>query len=915
VSGEGPDDAGGVGAPLDPGAPLDAGALARTLPRALRRAEDGRALTRTEAAALMTARGADLERLVAVAGRVRDAAPWYRPGAWGRAADGRPRITYSRKVFVPLTHLCRDACGYCTFAQPPRDDVPAFLAPDRVLDIARAGAAAGCREALFTLGDRPEERWPAARAWLDARGYASTLEYLRAVAIMVIEATGLIPHLNPGLMSWQELATLRPVAGSMGIMLEQVADRLHERGGPHHRAPTKRAAPRLATLEDAGRLSIPFTSGMLVGIGERPEERVDTLLALRASHRRHGHLQEVIVQNFRAKPGTAMHARPDADADDLVAAVATARVLLGPTVHLQAPPNLSPRDLPRLLAAGIDDWGGVSPVTPDHVNPEAPWPEVERLAAVTAAAGFELVERLTAYPEYVTTPDPWLAGRMRGPVAALAGPDGLADPAARPVGRPWQDPVVVPHGMTAAMRAVVSAAAGEESGSAADGRNARSARAEDAVHRAVFGDVHAVAADLLGGPTGAARAAAGGSVAADAPGAPPRSRVRREVAAALARAARGTVLDDREALLLLSTTGVELDALARTADEVRAERVGPVVTYVVNRNVNATNVCYVGCRFCAFAQRRDDPDAYTLSLAEVADRAEEAWHAGATEVCIQSGIHPDLPGDHAFAILDAVRARVPGIHVHAFSPMEVVMGATRLGIGVREWLEEARRRGLGSIPGTAAEILDDEVRWVLTKGKLPAAQWVEVVTTAHALGIPSTSTMMYGHVDEPRHWVAHLKLLRRIQEDTGGFTEFVPLPFVHQLAPIYLAGVARPGSTFEEDRRVHALARLLLAGAIDHVQLSWVKLGLGAAGPLLTGGCDDLGGTLMEETISRMAGSTHGVRQTPEALEAAAAAVGRPARQRLTDYRPAPPRRPGLAAAGVRAGTSTGAGTSTDTFT
>jgi len=888
--------------------------LRRTLPRALRRAEEGRALTRVEAAALMTARDDDLGRLTAVADRVRAAAPWYAEGAWGRSADGRRRITYSRKVFIPLTHLCRDACGYCTFAQAPRDGVPAFLAPDRVLDVARAGAAAGCREALFTLGDRPEERWPAARDWLEARGYASTLEYLRAAAILVIEETGLLPHLNPGLLSWQELATLKPVAASMGIMLEQVTDRLHERGGAHHRAPTKRAAPRLRTLEDAGRLAVPFTSGLLIGIGERLEERVDTLLALRATHRRHGHLQEVIVQNFRAKPGTAMHAHPDPDAEDLVATVATARLLLGPTVHLQAPPNLSPADLTRLLAAGIDDWGGVSPVTPDHVNPEAPWPALDRLADVTAAAGFELVERLTAYPEYVVTPDPWLAGRMRAPVAALAGPDGLADPATRPVGVPWQDPVAGPQGMSDAMRAVIDVGTTDAVGTAADGRNARSARAEDAVHRAVFGDVEVVAAETLGtsGAAGAPRAAA--------PGAPPRSRVRRDVAAALSRAARGTVLDDAEALLLLTASGVELEALAATADEVRAERVGPVVTYVVNRNINATNVCYVGCRFCAFAQRRDDPDAYTLSLAEVADRAEEAWDAGATEVCIQSGIHPDLPGDHAFAILDAVTARVPGIHVHAFSPMEVVMGAARLGIGVREWLEEAQRRGLGSIPGTAAEILDDEIRWVLTKGKLPAAQWVEVVTTAHALGIRSSSTMMYGHVDEPRHWVAHLKLLRRIQEDTGGFTEFVPLPFVHQLAPIYLAGVARPGSTFEEDRRVHALARLLLAGAIDHVQLSWVKLGLGAAGPLLTGGCDDLGGTLMEETISRMAGSAHGVRQTPAALVAAAAAVGRPARQRLTDYAPAPTRTPAGSPAGPPAGPPASLragvlGTSTDTLT
>lgn len=850
--------------------------LTRTLPRALRRAEDGRALTRTEAAALLTARGEDLDRLVGIAGRVRALAPWYREGAWGRAEDGRPRVTYSRKVFIPLTHLCRDACGYCTFAHPPRADSPAFLAPEAVLDIARAGAEAGCREALFTLGDRPEERYPSARAWLDARGYASTIEYLRAMAILVIEETGLLPHLNPGLLSWAELASLKQVAPSMGIMLEQVSDRLHAPGAAHQHAATKRAEVRLRTLEDAGRLAVPFTSGMLIGIGESPGERVDTLLALRATHRRYGHLQEVIVQNFRAKPDTAMRDAPEPDADEMIAAVATARVVLGPTVHLQAPPNLSPDDLPRVLAAGIDDWGGVSPVTPDHVNPEAPWPALERLARVSDEGGFVLTERLTAYPEYVTTPDPWLAGRMRAPVAALAAHDGLADTERRARPQAWQDPPVAPHGMTAAMRAVIED--GGAGSSAADGRNARAADQDDAVHRAIFGDVHAVAE---------------GVVAANAPRPEGRARsaIRPEVARALGRAERGVVLDDAEALLLFETTGVELDALVRTADEVRAARVGPLVTYVVNRNINATNVCYVGCRFCAFAQRRDDPDAYTLSLDEVADRAEEAWAAGATEVCIQSGIHPDLPGDHAFRVLDAVTSRVPGIHVHAFSPMEVVSGAGSLGIGVREWLEEAKARGLGSIPGTAAEILDDDIRWVLTKGKLPTAQWIEVVTTAHALGIPSTSTMMYGHVDEPRHWVAHLKLLRSLQETSGGFTEFVPLPFVHQLAPIYLAGVARPGSTVLEDRRVHAVARLLLAGAIDNIQLSWVKLGLGSAGMLLEGGCNDLGGTLMEETISRMAGSAHGVRQSPDALEAAARATGRPVAQRTTDYRlvePAP---------------------------
>jgi len=411
----------------------------------------------------------------------------------------------------------------------------------------------------------------------------------------------------------------------------------------------------------------------------------------------------------------------------------------------------------------------------------------------------------------------------------------------------------------------------EAGGSAADGRNARSAQADDAVHHAVYGDLHVIADGVL---------------ASNAPRTegPPRTTVRRDVAAALARAQAGTVLDDPEAQLLFEATGAELEALAQAADEVRADRVGDEVTYVVNRNINFTNVCYTGCRFCAFAQRRDDPDAYTLSLTQIADRAEDAWNEGATEVCMQGGIHPDLPGDYYFDLIDAVLERVPEMHVHAFSPMEVVNGAARLGISLREWLQEAKQRGLGSIPGTAAEILDDEVRWVLTKGKLPAAQWVEVVTTAHEVGLPSSSTMMYGHVDEPHHWVAHLKLLRRIQEDTGGFTEFVPLPFVHQLAPIYLAGVARPGSSWEDDRRVHAAARLLLQGAIDHVQVSWVKLGLDRAVTLLQGGCDDLGGTLMEETISRMAGSEHGVRQRPEDLVATAAAAGRPARERTTIY-------------------------------
>lgn len=863
----------GVPAPAAPG---DAAAtdpapqvLARLRPRALHRAEEGRSLGRDEIAALLGCEGADLARLLAVASAVRDRAPWYGDGGWGRAADGTRTITYSRKVFVPLTHLCRDTCGYCTFAWPPKGDVPAYLAPEEVLDIARRGQEAGCTEALFTLGDQPEDRYPAARAWLDARGYDDTLGYLRAVSIQVIEETGLLPHLNPGVLSWTQLATLKPASASMGMMLESTSRRLLAKGQAHWNSPDKDPQVRLRTLEDAGRLSVPFTSGLLLGIGETLPERADTLLALRATHRRYRHLQEVIVQNFRAKPDTAMRDHPEPGLEELLAAVATARIVLGPTVHVQAPPNLTPDDYGDILAAGIDDWGGVSPVTPDHVNPEAPWPHLDELERITAAHGFALTPRLPVYPEWATTPDPWLAGRMRTPVVALSDERGLARPDVRPQGQPWQDPEVEIRSTSSAMDAVI--AGDEAGGSAADGRNARSAAAEDDLHRDVYGDVHQIAAGVLADNRPREEG-------------PARTSLRRDVAAALAKAQRGTVLDDHEALLLFDTTGVELEALASAADEVRRDAVGDEVTYVVNRNLNFTNICYTGCRFCAFAQRRDDPDAYNLSLTQIADRVQEAWDDGATEVCLQGGIHPDLPGDYYLSILDAIHARVPQIHVHAFSPMEVVNGATRMGISIAEFLTEARDRGLGSVPGTAAEILDDEVRWVLTKGKLPASAWIEVVTTAHRLGLPTTSTMMYGHVDEPRHWVGHLKTLRGIQEETGGFTEFVPLPFVHQLAPIYLAGVARPGATWEESRRVHAVARLLLSGAIDHVQASWVKLGMDRMVRLLDGGCDDLGGTLMEETISRMAGAEHGIEQSPEALEAVAAAAGRPVRQRTTTY-------------------------------
>jgi FO synthase len=837
-------------------------ALPSDLRRAMARADAGKTLDVDEAATLLGARGDALSELLATAARIRD-------GAHGE------RITYSRKVFIPLTHLCRDSCGYCTFAWPPKGDMPAFLSPEQVLEIARAGQAAGCKEALFTLGDKPEERYPAARAWLDARGYDTTLAYLRAVSIQVVEETGLIPHLNPGVMSWSDLATLKQVSGSMGIMLESASRRLLAKGEAHFGAPDKDPALRLRTIEDAGRLSIPFTSGILIGIGETHRERVEALLALRDSARRYGHLQEVIVQNFRAKPDTAMRDHPEPDTEELLATIAVARVLLPTRVHLQAPPNLSPHDVERIVAAGVDDWGGVSPVTPDHVNPEYAWPHLDDLTARTAAAGKVLAERLCAYPEYVRRPDPWLAGRMRAPVLALADPDGMARPDAEPEGHPWQDPAEV---------AVPSTGDDSRWHDARAGDGVATLRRDEAFRadaEAVYGDSALIAAETLTRRAPQARRATAGGAA--------RSHLRPEISAILRRAERGRAPSEAEALTLFSTEGAEVEALAATADAVRAERVGDVVTYVVNRNVNFTNVCYTGCRFCAFAQRRDDPDAYSLSLDQVADRVEEAWAWGATEVCMQGGIHPDLGGETYFDLVRAVKARVPGIHVHAFSPMEVVNGASRLGISIREFLTECRDAGLGSIPGTAAEILDDDVRWVLTKGKLPADAWIDVVTTAHDIGLPSTSTMMFGHVDEPRHWAAHLHLLRALQESSAatrpaGFTEFVPLPFIHTQAPIYLAGLARPGPTWDETLKVHAIARLVLQGAIDHVQLSWVKVGLEGAVQLLQAGCDDLGGTLMEETISRMAGADHGVRQDPEDLRAVAEQAGRIPAERTTDY-------------------------------
>ena len=829
---------------------------ASALRRALARARDGKTLDPAEAATLMHARGEQLATLVARAGRVRDA---------GLAAAGRPGvITYSRKVFIPLTRLCRDRCGYCTFATVPgRLDSP-YLSPDEVLAIARQGAALGCKEALFTLGDRPEDRWRQARDWLGASGYDDTLSYVRAMAIGVLEETGLLPHLNPGVLTWQDFARLKPVAPSMGMMLETTATRLFtDQGGPHYGSPDKDPAVRLRVLEDAGRSAVPFTTGILIGIGETLAERADSIFAIRRVAQEYGGIQEVIVQNFRAKPDTKMRAMPDAELDDLAATIAVARLVLGPSARIQAPPNLIGDAYQLILAAGIDDWGGVSPLTPDHVNPERPWPQIDELARRTEAAGMVLRERLTIYPPYLA--EPWLDPRLAGHVAALADPvSGLARDGAMPRGLPWQEP---------------DGGWGEASGRTdlhvtidITGRTAD--RRDD--FGEVYGDWAAVAARI----DPAARA---GPAAPAGPSAP--ARLRAEVAAALRSAERDPAgITDGQALALLGADGPELEALAALADSVRRDAAGDDITYVVTRNINFTNVCYTGCRFCAFAQRRTDADAYTLSLEQIGDRAAEAWQAGATEVCMQGGIHPDLPGTAYFDIAAEVKRRCPDMHVHAFSPMEVVNGAARTALGVREWLERARQAGVNSHPGTAAEILDDDVRWVLTKGKLPASAWIEVITTAHELGIPTTATMMYGHVDTPAHWVGHLRVIRGVQERTGGFTEFVLLPFVHASAPIYLAGLARPGPTRRENRAVHALSRLMLHGAISNIQCSWVKLTSELCRDVLRGGVNDIGGTLMEETISRMAGSEQGSYKTISDMEAMIAPLGRPLRQRTTLY-------------------------------
>ncbi len=745
-------------------------------------------------------------------------------------------VSHSRKVFIPLTRLCRDVCHYCTFATTSTSGVAPYLTIEEVLHIARAGARAGCREALFTLGDKPELRYSAARAWLDAHGFASTISYLAHVADAVFRETGLLPHANPGVMTAGEIALLRSVSISQGIMLETSAARLGEKGGPHFGSPDKHPAVRLETVRLAGEARVPFTTGILIGIGETRDERIDALLALRELHRKHGHIQEIIVQNFRAKSGTRMASSPDADHDDLMWTIAMARLVFGPHMNIQAPPNLSYARFPELIDAGLNDWGGVSPVTPDHVNPEAPWPEIDALATATAAKGKVLVERLASYPAYVSPQQvaTWHDARFVAPLLRSTDATGFVRDGS------WAPGLAVEPDGTSPL-------------------------------------------PLMGRGRGW-----GGSPTSTSPGTPVAPATHSSsIVAIIARAERCERLAEHEISRLFHARGAEVGHITHAADELRRAVCGDTVTYVVNRNINYTNMCAYKCRFCAFSKGtakalRGNP--YDLDLDEIVRRSCEAWDRGGTEVCLQGGIHPDYTGATYLAICRALKAALPQIHIHAFSPLEIAQGAATLGISPRELLAELKASGLGSLPGTAAEILDDEVRRDLCPDKLTTQAWLDVVADAHAVGLKTTATIMFGHIDRPVHWARHLLNLRDLQERTGGFTEFVPLPFVHMEAPMYARGRARMGPTFREALLMHAVARLVLHPLIPNIQASWVKLGPVGVAHVLAAGVNDLGGTLMNESISRAAGTVHGEELGPAAMDALIRTTGGEPRQRSTLY-------------------------------
>lgn len=766
----------------------------------------------------------DHAQALALAGRL-DTSALMREAAALRDRGFGSVVTYSRKVFIPLTQLCRDVCHYCTFAQTPKHIPRAYMPIDEVLRLCHEGAALGCQEALFTLGEKPELRYKAAREALAELGFATTVDYVIEVARRVLDETGLLPHINAGNLSRDELLALRDVSASMGIMLESASTRLCEKGMPHYGSPDKDPATRLATLDLAGELNIPFTSGILIGIGETRAERIDSLLALRDSHERFGHLQEVIVQNFRAKPHTKMAQAPEPDLEELLWTIAVARLVFGAEMAIQAPPNLSPGVLERIVDAGINDWGGVSPLTPDHVNPEAPWPHLDTLARETAAAGKYLDQRLTLYPRYILQSSRWLSPTVRPAVLRQCDADGYAKRDDWIAGVSEQAPTASPASALAPSERLLEVLA-----------RCREDAAQD----------------------------------------------------------KSTVTEE-DIALLLSSRGADFDAVVKAADALRAERCGDTASYVVNRNINYTNVCYFKCQFCAFSKGAASENLrgkpYDISAEEIARRCSEAWQRGATEVCMQGGIHPDYTGQTYLDILNTVRAATPDMHIHAFSPLEVWQGAATLNLPLRQYLERLKLAGLDTLPGTAAEVLHDEVRATLCPDKLNSAQWLEVMQAAHEVGFKTTATIMFGHIDSVQHWAHHLHAIANLQRQTRGFTEFVPLPFVAHEAPMYKKGQARRGPSYREALLMHAVPRLVFNGLIDNIQASWVKMGRAGVAACLNAGANDVGGSLMNESITRAAGAAHGEEWTPAAIEDTLIALDRTPRMRTTSYADAPAER------------------------
>lgn len=738
-----------------------------------------------------------------------------------RNSGFRNVVTYSRKVFIPLTHLCRDVCHYCTFAKTPKRIEAPYMSVDAVLESVRAAEKMGCKEALLTLGEKPELRYKAARDALADMGFATTLEYVAHVARRILEETSLLPHINAGCMTAGEIAMLRPVSASMGIMLESASERLTEKGMPHYGSPDKEPEVRLQTMRLAGEARVPFTSGILIGIGETRHERIESLLALRALHEEFGHLQEIIVQNFRAKPDTKMAQAPEPDLAELLWTIAVCRLIFGPHMSIQAPPNLSPGVLEKIVSAGINDWGGVSPLTPDFVNPEAPWPHLEELARETAVAGKFLQERLTIYPAYASDVHHWLDSTLHTRVLAAVDAEGF----------PRTD----------------------------DWLTGQHAELPEADMRWLAEQPESLA-------------------------------VSPDVAGILARASAGEALSENEVVRLFQSRGPDFAAVCSKADELRRKKCGDRVSYVVNRNINYTNICYFKCQFCAFSKGKLSENLrgkpYDLSPEEISRRCLEAWQRGATEVCMQGGIHPEYTGQTYLDILATVRAATPDMHIHAFSPLEVWQGAATLGVPVPEFLQQLKATGLNTLPGTAAEILDDEIRSVICPDKINTEQWLNVMESAHQQGFRTTATIMFGHVEGLQHWARHLLRVRYLQARTGGFTEFVPLSFVASEAPVYLKGKARRGPTFRESVLMHAVARLVFTGLIDNIQASWVKLGHRGVEACLNAGVNDVGGTLMNETITRAAGASHGQETSPQEMDALIRAMQRSPLQRTTLYEP-----------------------------